>query len=129
MVGQALDNIFCIPLVWIHPLALAIVEGMRIMQSIPALVIGTVSKAAHFIDSEKFLSTAVLAVDSIQVFQNIPVVRFHLDDGKGSVILHAVTARSVVCGMDTQSDISYTCHSDSSLHVVIPVYCSLLLLV
>ena len=49
------------------------------------------------------------------VLDGLPAgIRLDLDLGKKAVILHAVAAKRVICGMDIHSYIDYTCHDDSS---------------
>lgn len=93
------------------------------------LVVQAVAKAACLVSTKKVKLTAVLAVNAIQVFEDVFVVRLHLDDGESGVVLHRKASRGVICGMDIQTDICYIFHSTSSLYVVIPALLWLAILV
>ncbi len=60
------------------------------------------------------ISSVVSVSVSSEVFQNVLRSWFKLNLSKKTVILHAIAAKCVICGMDIHSYIDYTCHNDSS---------------
>ena len=56
---------------------------------------------------------------SVKVFDNLVDLWFQRCYSKGVVCFKTIARSCVICGMDIQPNICYTCHGDSSLYVVI----------
>ena len=63
-----------------------------------------------------------ICLDCYKVFYQFLYIRIERGLSKYLFSINLKRTNCVICRMDIHSDICYTCHSDSSLYVVKPIY-------
>lgn len=115
VVGEAFRDFHGIPLVRLDFLLLVDGHGCRGKDDAGNVValeffVEGKAEASSFVAAEEFTRIFIILPDLLQIFQDVLVIRFHLDGGEAHVVFHGVTRKGVICGMDIHPNVDYTFH-------------------